>query len=171
MSRESDERLVDFYARLTGQDAPAALAEAEARAIALGAELAPADLDLEGDVEGLDGAAPTDAVTRVEGDVGSASQALTWSEFEDTYCRSGADYLFCFPSTGNAWCEKRGLTMEGAVHAKGGGEKIAAMIQDIKKNGELDQVRDALRAHFGLTVTSIEGEWIEWVRANYRSKP
>lgn len=57
------------------------------------------------------------------------------------------------------------------LHAKGGGEKIAAMIQDIKKNGELDQVRDALRAHFGLTVTSIEGEWIEWVRANYRSKP
>lgn len=123
-SRASDERLVDFYTRLTGQDAPTALAVAEARAIELGAELASADLDLEGDVAGLDGAAPTDAVTRVDGDVGSASQALTWSEFEDTYCRSGADYLFCFPSTGNAWCEKRGLTMEGAVHAKGGGVTI-----------------------------------------------
>lgn len=120
LRRERGESIAAFYERLTGAAAPLSLVDAERTARALGAELAEPEIEV---FDGMNAASPGEGLAGSE-DVGVARSALTWSEFDNQYCSNWGDYLFCFPSTGNAWCESRGLTMEGAVHAKGGGVTV-----------------------------------------------
>lgn len=120
--RESAESVATFYERLTGEPAPAALVDAELRAQALGAELA-AFADPLAELHALEEPQPTSSFSG-HAEVASTSSALTYNQFSNTYCAPNQDFLYCFPSIGNAWCEARGLTMEGVVYAKGGGVTV-----------------------------------------------
>lgn len=56
------------------------------------------------------------------------------------------------------------------LYQRGGKEKLALMIQELKRSGDLEQVRVGLKTHYDLTVNTIEEEWRVWVMENYRVK-
>ncbi|HET9955761.1 MAG TPA: hypothetical protein VFQ61_14705 [Polyangiaceae bacterium] len=104
-----------FYERISGRPAPQVLLDALSR---------------EENARGLSSAnqtriEPTPAAqfskgvsAPLQGDVGIASQALTAAEFQDKFCNSGYDFLYCWPNTsGNPWVQIYSDVMHGAISA------------------------------------------------------
>ena len=103
-----------LYQRLTGQTAPAALEQAQARADALPAS--DRSTDDGGDLSQFD---PGDAGQPGAGPVRQTAHAISASDFQSTYCGgSGWTFSFCWPSTGgNPWVQEKSYTFYGYMAA------------------------------------------------------
>lgn len=104
------------YEELTGQSAPAALAEAEARSIAARANR-PEDAVV---TSSFDAPPPVAAPSTVNG-IGTSRAAMTADDFIDDYCPSGWGFLYCWTSrTGSGSVTRTSLSMYTHLNAYDG---------------------------------------------------
>ena len=110
--------LSKLYEKLSGQAAPQALQLADrqlAEKMARG-ELAPKALNQDTSPEFYMGTV-ADRSSTIDG-VGRSTQLLTSGEFQNLYCPSGWDFLYCWPDTGgNPSVQRTGSHFDGAMSA------------------------------------------------------
>ena len=106
---------VQVYEALSGQKAPAALVEAEARSIAARANL-PEDAVVTSSFD-----APSVAARSTTNGIGSSRAALSASDFIADYCPSGWGFLYCWTSrTGSGSVTRTSLSMYTHLNAYDG---------------------------------------------------
>jgi hypothetical protein len=105
----------DLYQKLSGKDAPEALRSADRELAAKGIR---AGIEVRDPSQDAFNAGNLTALPAARDGVGSKSQALTASEFENAYCPSGWDFLYCWSNTGgNPYVQRYSWYLQGAISA------------------------------------------------------
>jgi hypothetical protein len=106
----------ELYQKLSGKSAPEALRAADQQLAAKGMKAGIEALD-PGQADAFNAGNLTAPPSARDG-VGSKSQALTQSQFENAYCPSGWDFLYCWSNTGgNPWVQRNSTYLQGAMNA------------------------------------------------------
>jgi hypothetical protein len=110
--------LSELYESVAGRAAPDSLRAADERLAVERSKVA-----LEPNLEAPELVPEFDAGERASsspqaGDIGRSAQALTAGEFQNLYCPSGWDFLYCWPDTGgNPWVQRTSWYLLGAMSA------------------------------------------------------
>ncbi|HKO48521.1 MAG TPA: hypothetical protein VJV79_12405 [Polyangiaceae bacterium] len=107
-----------LYEKLSGKAAPAALVSADRELAAKGAQKElESQASKDGSVPQFDMGVRQTSPSTNDG-VGRNTQLLTSGEFQNLYCPSGWDFLYCWPNTGgNPYVQRTSWYLEGAMSA------------------------------------------------------